>query len=89
MTNDLPDDPTCAQDDTKRAMKEIISAILEVSELPISSNFYDLGGTSLQAMRICARINKELGIQVSPDGLFESDTLEGFCAEAAEVQRDA
>ncbi|MFG2294345.1 glutamate 5-kinase [Streptomyces sp. NPDC048603] len=43
-----------------------------------ADNFHDIGGTSLQAMRICARLRKATGIPFLPQDLFESATLEEF-----------
>jgi acyl carrier protein len=61
-------------------MARIWADILEVDEIPLDASFYDFGGTSLQAMRICARIERDTGIVVTPDALFEADTFSDFVA---------
>ncbi|MGC4806821.1 acyl carrier protein [Micromonospora sp. DT233] len=62
------------------AVLRIVADVLKVPHVAATDSFYDFGGTSLQAMRICARIGKELGVRVSPEVLFDSDTLAGVIA---------
>ncbi|WP_433342098.1 acyl carrier protein [Micromonospora sp. CA-111912] len=57
------------------AVLRIVADVLKVPHVAATDSFYDFGGTSLQAMRICARIGKELGLRISPEVLFDSDTL--------------
>ncbi|MGW5652951.1 acyl carrier protein [Streptomyces humi] len=52
--------------------------ILEVDSVAGDVSFYDFGGTSLQAMRICARIERLTGHEVAPELLFDADTFEDF-----------
>ncbi|WP_158574118.1 phosphopantetheine-binding protein [Streptomyces triticagri] len=68
----------------------IIAEVLEVPEAPLGENFYDVGGTSLQAIRICARVGRDLGIKAAAESVFDSETLGDFCAGvAAAAQKDA
>jgi acyl carrier protein len=60
---------------------EIVAEILEVDRFGRADSFYDFGGTSLQAIRICARIEKTLGIKVEPLSLLDNDTLADFVAD--------
>ncbi|WP_162794160.1 acyl carrier protein [Streptomyces paludis] len=57
------------------AVLRIAADVLKVPRITEADSFYDFGGTSLQAMRICARIGKELGVRVTPETLFECDTF--------------
>jgi acyl carrier protein len=57
------------------AVLRIVADVLGVPQVSPTDSIYDFGGTSLQAMRICARLSKELGLRVSPELLFDSDTL--------------
>ncbi|RII13798.1 peptide synthase [Streptomyces sp. YIM 130001] len=61
----------------------IIAEVLEVREAPLDENFYDRGGTSLQAIRICARVRRDLGVKAAAETVFDSDTLGDFCAGLA------
>ncbi|MFJ4622338.1 acyl carrier protein [Streptomyces sp. NPDC088812] len=54
--------------------------ILGVDHVSPESGFYDFGGTSLQAMRICARVERITGYEVPPETVFACDTLRDFVA---------
>lgn len=58
----------------------IMAEVLGADALKPSDSFYDFGGTSLQAVRICTRVKRELGIRVSPDTVFDSETVADFQA---------
>ncbi|MER6218345.1 glutamate 5-kinase [Streptomyces sp. NPDC001674] len=62
---------------------EFIGMVEEVTGrtgITLSDHFHDIGGTSLHAMRICARLRKETGIPFLPQDLFESASLAEFLA---------
>ncbi|MEW1723448.1 acyl carrier protein [Streptomyces sp. NPDC093109] len=59
----------------REAVLRIVADVLKVPRITEADSFYDFGGTSLQAMRICARIRKELGAGITPETLFECDTF--------------
>jgi acyl carrier protein len=59
----------------------IMAAVLKVGRVGRHDNFYDLGGGSLAAMRICARIESQLGLEVDPVCLIEHDSLASFVAQ--------
>ncbi|GAA4896981.1 acyl carrier protein [Stackebrandtia albiflava] len=69
----------------------IITEVLRVDEVDTTADFYDLGGSSLQAMRICLRITQELGVEVSPEALLDCDDIDAFIAglPAAVASTDA
>nr|WP_239149617.1 amino acid adenylation domain-containing protein [Streptomyces sp. SID12501] len=58
----------------------ILWEILEIDADTASpeENFYDVGGTSLQAMRVCSRLQQDLGVPAVPEQLFESETIAEF-----------
>ncbi|GLX50911.1 hypothetical protein Shyhy01_38610 [Streptomyces hygroscopicus subsp. hygroscopicus] len=61
----------------------IVAEVLGVDRIGRSDSFYDFGGTSLQAIRICARIESKLGIKAMPLWLFDNDVLEDFVGQLA------
>lgn len=65
----------------EKQVAEIIAEVLDLDRFGRGDSFYDFGGTSLQAIRICARIEKGLGIRVEPLSLFDNDILADFVAE--------
>ncbi len=56
----------------------IIKESLGYSELKLTSNFHDLGGDSLVAIGIVARIEEELGFKTTPDDIFSAKDIEFF-----------
>ncbi|MCB5178391.1 glutamate 5-kinase [Streptomyces antimicrobicus] len=60
---------------------EFLAVVADVtgrSGLSLADAFHDIGGTSLQAMRICARLRRRTGVPLLPQALFESATLGEF-----------
>ncbi|MCY1144095.1 acyl carrier protein [Actinoplanes sp. Pm04-4] len=61
---------------------DIVAAVLRIPEVEAEKSFFDLGGTSLQALRICARLERDLYIAARPQALFDSESLAEFLAAA-------
>lgn len=51
---------------------------LGVERIGIQENFFDIGGHSLSAMRVVARIRREFDLEVSVSCIFESPTIESL-----------
>lgn len=60
------------------AVLAIVAEVLNVAQVAPDDDFYDFGGSSLQAMRICARLEKDLRIKAAPEALFEAESLGDF-----------
>jgi Phosphopantetheine attachment site len=65
----------------EQAVAEIVAAVLDVDRVSRDDSFYDFSGTSLQAIRICARIESTLGLKALPLWLFSNDILHDFVEE--------
>ena len=61
--------------EVENRLANIWSELLDVAQIGIHNNFFDLGGNSLLAMRVMAYIRKILGIELSVRILFESPTI--------------
>jgi acyl carrier protein len=59
-------------------IKEIWKDVLNVPEIPADATFFELRGQSISAVRIVARIEDELGVQVDMGDLFEDPDLATF-----------
>jgi amino acid adenylation domain-containing protein len=58
----------------------LFSSLLGVAEVGIDDSFFELGGQSLQAMRLCTRIGAAVGVGVSMNTLFDSPTVAQLAA---------
>lgn len=65
----------------EQSVAEIIADVLDVDRVSRTDSFYDFAGTSLQAIRICARIESTLGLKALPLWLLSNDLLHDFVAE--------
>ncbi|TNH29629.1 hypothetical protein FHG89_11520 [Micromonospora orduensis] len=59
------------------------AAVLGIDRVSRTDSFFELGGTSLHAVRICARIERTLGYRALPMWLIECDVLQAFAARIA------
>jgi amino acid adenylation domain-containing protein len=66
----------------------IFSAVLEVPRVGIDDSFFDLGGQSLQAMRLLARMRTELDADLLINVLFDVPTVAGL-AKHIEAEAEA
>ncbi|HEU5270024.1 MAG TPA: phosphopantetheine-binding protein [Jatrophihabitans sp.] len=67
----------------------IIADVLGVDRIGRTDSYYDFGGTSLQAIRICTRVEGQLGVKAVPLWLFENDVLEDFVRRLTEPAEGA
>jgi len=73
--------PPASELETKLAA--VWSDVLGVEPVGRDDGFFDLGGSSLLAVRMAARVRDELGIDVPLVKLFDRPTLAGFASAAA------
>ncbi|MGW6376760.1 non-ribosomal peptide synthase/polyketide synthase, partial [Rhodococcus sp. NPDC055112] len=65
---------------TEIVVARICAELLGKPRVGASDNFFDLGGNSLLATRLLARLDSELGVRVSVRDLFESPTVSALAA---------
>lgn len=63
---------------TEKSLAAIWSELLQVENIGVNDNFFDLGGKSLLAMRMVARVRDALGVDVQLRNLFERPTVAGL-----------
>jgi acyl-coenzyme A synthetase/AMP-(fatty) acid ligase/thioesterase domain-containing protein/acyl carrier protein len=95
----LPDPPERTVSDAvaprtlwERRIAELWAAVLAMDELGAQDDFFDLGGDSLSAEEMVARLADEHGVQVSSRLLLEAPTVAEFAerlrAQATAARRD-
>jgi acyl carrier protein len=79
---DFADAPyEACETELEQSVAEIVAEVLDVDRVSRADSFYDFAGTSLQAIRICARIESTLGFKAQPLWLLSNDLLQDFVAE--------
>ncbi|MER2268622.1 acetoacetate--CoA ligase [Methylobacterium oxalidis] len=54
---------------------QVWESALHVSDIDLDDNFFDLGGTSLSAIRICQTLSERLNITLGPWVVFQAPTV--------------
>jgi amino acid adenylation domain-containing protein len=76
------------RNDREKKITEIWQSILEVPQIGIHDTFFSLGGHSLMAIRVVARMRKEFQIEIPLRMLFEHPTVAKLAAAiCAETER--
>ncbi len=66
------------QTELERQVATVWEEILNVRPVGVTDNFFALGGESLLAARLAARLEKQLGCRVSPSAFLKTPTIEQF-----------
>ena len=61
---------------------------LQVATVAADDHFFLLGGNSITATQVVARLRETLGLELNLRMLFEAPTLQGFAASVAQLQQD-
>ncbi|MEV0608659.1 amino acid adenylation domain-containing protein [Polymorphospora rubra] len=80
-----PDDDAPVVDEVVEEIRTIWQDVLQIDDIGLDEDLFDLGGHSLTITRISSRIHQRLGVELSLEVFFEMPTI----AEIAEVVREA
>jgi amino acid adenylation domain-containing protein len=84
-----PPDPQVAfvptRTPTEASVADIVGEVLTLDRVGAETNFFELGGNSLQAMRVISRINKKFGVKVNIRMLYGSSTVTAISARVDEL----
>jgi thioesterase domain-containing protein/acyl carrier protein len=67
----------------EKTLATIFAEILQLPEVSIDDNFFDLGGHSLQATTVVSRIRAELHVEIALRVFFENPTVAGVAGALA------
>ncbi|WFE30059.1 amino acid adenylation domain-containing protein [Solwaraspora sp. WMMD791] len=82
---DLATTDLAAADPIVAEIRTIWQDVLQIPEIGLHEDLFDLGGHSLTVTRISSRIHRRLGVEVPLETFFDAPTI----AEIADVVRDA
>lgn len=64
----------------EEALCELFAEVLGVGEVGFDESFFELGGDSLQAIQLVARVREALGVELGADVLLEAPTVAALSA---------
>src|SRR5437660_603929 len=76
-----------ARNDTERKLINIWQDVLGITSISVDDNFFDVGGNSLLAVRLCTRIEKAFHIKLPLATLIEAQTVEQLAGVLSENVR--
>ena len=78
--------PVPPRDEREEALAAIWREVLGVAAVGVHDNFFALGGHSLKATRVVARVRRTLGAELPLREMFERPTVAGLAAALAEAE---
>lgn len=63
------------RNETEQAVAAVWQELFGIAHIGVNDNFLEIGGHSLLAIQIIARIDKDLGIKLQVNAMFESPTI--------------
>ena len=73
------------RDEAESRLAEIWADVMGVPSLGVADDFFELGGTSLLAIKLLARVRESLGVALSQDTLLRASTIGRMAAILAEA----
>lgn len=70
---------------TEKLLLDTVKALLKQTAVGINHNFFELGGDSLSATQLAARVGKQLDIELPMKLIFGSATLKGLAADIDDI----
>lgn len=82
-------DTAAPENERERRVLAIWQSVVDAPEAGIDHSYFDLGGDSLRAMRIVARLNEEFGCELRISDLYRHPTVRGLAARIPHAQVDS
>ncbi|NIL80031.1 non-ribosomal peptide synthetase [Rhodococcoides kroppenstedtii] len=84
-----PGDDVAPRTELERRIATVLADVLEIPVPGVHTSFFDLGGNSLSATRVVARLADELGRHVGLDDLFTAPTVARLAERLSAVDAPA
>ncbi|MET9767616.1 MupA/Atu3671 family FMN-dependent luciferase-like monooxygenase [Streptomyces sp. NPDC006415] len=83
----MPEAPGVPAADVATALREVWESVLDLRGFPADSNFFDLGGNSIAAIRLVNRVRDTLGVDYPLADFFADATLGAMTEQLAGDER--
>ncbi|MFE0191075.1 amino acid adenylation domain-containing protein [Streptomyces sp. NPDC058989] len=80
LTTTAGPDDVAPRDDYERALAEMMADLLHLPSVGIHTGLFDLGGTSLTAMRLVVQIEQRYGVTIALSEFIAAPTVAGLAA---------
>ncbi len=77
-----------ASNDTEQQLIDIWQSLLQLDDIGIKHNFFEIGGHSLLAIQVISRIREALGVQLKVTDLFVHPRIESLATRVAALAED-
>ena len=74
----VPQQLVLARSDKEARIAAVWREVLGIAQVGVDQNFFDLGGTSVLAIELAARIEAEIGVAIPLAAIFHAPTVEGL-----------
>ncbi|HET6208845.1 MAG TPA: phosphopantetheine-binding protein [Jatrophihabitans sp.] len=74
---------------TQDELRQLFSELLEVDDLTSEDNFFDLGGSSVLALRLLLELDKRSGVTLSLIDVLRNPTAESLARCMAQAQTNS
>ncbi len=72
---------------TEEALAEIWCTLLGLEQVGVNDNFLELGGDSLLGLQVLGRVRQRLGLELTPQDLFDAPTVAALAKRAEALQQ--
>lgn len=76
------------QTGVEKQLLPIWQDVLAVKKISVKDHFFDVGGNSLRATKLAAKINQKLNIRISVRNVFEWQTIEQMAQSIEQMEQD-
>ncbi|HVO75198.1 MAG TPA: amino acid adenylation domain-containing protein, partial [Ignavibacteriaceae bacterium] len=77
--------PKSPQDEIDSSIQRIYSDVLKKDDISLEDNFFEIGGHSLNAVRVISRIQKEFGVNLALKEIFYNPVLNDIALKVKEL----
>jgi mycobactin peptide synthetase MbtE len=78
LASTVDSDPAVVDDSTQGRIAVLIARILGRPSVPVDVSLFHLGGTSLDAARLCGQFETEFGVAITPSQVFRTPSAAGL-----------